>query len=46
MDNPGIYLVLWLLIAPVVGALVLSGLGSSTNTLSRYRGTGSDTPQR
>ncbi len=29
MDNPGIYLVAWLLIAPVVGALFLSGLGSS-----------------
>ncbi len=29
MDNPGIYLVAWLLIAPVIGALFLSGLGSS-----------------
>jgi hypothetical protein len=32
MDNPGIYLVAWLLIAPVVGALFLSGLGSSRTT--------------
>lgn len=29
MDNPGIYLVAWLLIAPVIGALFLSGVGSS-----------------
>ncbi len=29
MDNPGFYLVAWLLIAPLVGALFLSGLGSS-----------------
>ncbi len=29
MDNPGIYLVAWLLIAPIVGVLILSGLGAS-----------------
>lgn len=30
MDNPGIYLVAWLLIAPIVGVVILSGLGRST----------------
>ncbi|OYW56287.1 MAG: hypothetical protein B7Y80_07585 [Hyphomicrobium sp. 32-62-53] len=35
MDNPGIYLVAWLLIAPVIGALFLSGLGSS-RTATRH----------
>jgi hypothetical protein len=29
MDNPGIYLVAWLLIAPIVGVIILSGLGKS-----------------
>jgi hypothetical protein len=32
MDNPGIYLVAWLLIAPIVGVIILSGLGSSRTT--------------
>ncbi len=32
MDNPGIYLVAWLLIAPIVGVILLSGLGSSRTT--------------
>ena len=35
MDNPGIYLVAWLLIAPIVGVIILSGHGKShtdTNT--------------
>ncbi|MCU0736508.1 MAG: hypothetical protein MUF20_13505 [Methylotetracoccus sp.] len=35
MENAGIYLVAWLLIAPIVGVLILSGLGSS-RTHSRY----------
>jgi hypothetical protein len=38
MENAGIYLVAWLLIAPLVGALILSTLGSSTTS----RGSGSD----
>jgi hypothetical protein len=29
MDNPGIYLVAWILIAPIVGMIILSGLGKS-----------------
>ena len=29
MDNPGIYLWLWILIAPLVGVVILSNLGSS-----------------
>ncbi len=29
MDNPGFYLVAWLLIAPVISTIFLSGLGSS-----------------
>jgi hypothetical protein len=37
MDNPGILLVLWLLIAPVVGALILSALGSRAD--DRHTGT-------
>lgn len=32
MDNPGFYLVAWLLIAPVIAALFLSGIGSSRTT--------------
>lgn len=36
MDNPGIWLVLWLLVAPVVGALILSGLGSRTTSGSGH----------
>lgn len=32
MENAGIYLVAWLLIAPIVGLLVLSGIGSSRTT--------------
>jgi hypothetical protein len=31
MDNPGIYLVAWLLIAPIVGVVILSGLGGRSN---------------
>jgi hypothetical protein len=38
MDNPGIYLVGWLLIAPIVGVLILSGLGKShTDSNSNLR---------
>jgi hypothetical protein len=37
MDNPGIWLVLWLLIAPIVGLLVLSGLGRNEGSTSRDR---------
>lgn len=35
MDNPGIYLVAWLLIAPIVGVIILSGLGGSNSAGSR-----------
>jgi hypothetical protein len=34
MDNPGIYLVAWLLIASIIGVIILSGLDSSRTTSS------------
>lgn len=38
MDNPGIYLVAWLLIAPLIGLVILSGLGRShTNSNTNLR---------
>lgn len=37
MENPGIWLVLWLLIAPIVGLLFLSGLDTSNRFTSRDR---------
>ena len=35
MDNPGILLVGWLLIAPIVGVLILSAMGTSKHD-ARY----------
>lgn len=29
MDNPGIYLWLWILVAPLIGIVILSSLGSN-----------------
>jgi steroid 5-alpha reductase family enzyme len=37
MDNPGIWLVLWLLIAPIVALLFLSGLGRTEGYRNRDR---------
>ena len=37
MENPGIWLVLWLLVAPIVALLFLSGLGRTEGSTSRDR---------
>lgn len=38
MDNPGIWLVMWLLIAPIIGVLILSNIGSIEGSKSRHVG--------
>ena len=35
MDNPGMLLWLWILIAPMVGVLILSSLGSERRDVDR-----------
>lgn len=32
MDNPGIYLWLWILIAPLIGVVILSNIGGSSRS--------------
>jgi hypothetical protein len=42
MDNPGIWLMLWILVAPLIGVVILSGLGRTDRLTRRDRDHGVD----